>query len=417
MPPASFSDHAASCNPDEFFASCLFCGATGSQEEMKEHLGSRHGLVFQQDWKRYSSLHCRCFAKVECGWGSEIQTIKPKLKKKNGVPLALAVPSQLNNARAHHHELEGASLETVGLEDGVQIRIVDSDQEKAMEEARMVESQVFSDLNLQNEKLGSELFSNGVLEKEKVIDSTQGKVVKSSKKVGRLETQRVLSLNLENEELDREMLYRGILEEQFKSRMVMCEAIVEKKLTINMLYGRALTARGGQLIEEIRNYSGAKVEDNPFTGAEEEIVVLRGASESVVKAEEKLNELLSSAQEISLSFEEKRVLVRGGKGCLMDKLVLIGESEKIKEARVELRGLLRESVQLAKCKAAVEKKLTFERSFTRALTDKGGMLVKDIQNDSGAEVVFIYSPGREVETLLMRGHSKSVGRAEEMLEE
>ena len=59
LPPASFSRHADLCNPDEFFASCLFCGATGSQEEMKEHLGSRHGLVFQQDWKRYSSLHCR----------------------------------------------------------------------------------------------------------------------------------------------------------------------------------------------------------------------------------------------------------------------------------------------------------------------------------------------------------------------
>ena len=226
----------------------------------------------------------------------------------------------MNKARVHHHELEGASLETVGLEDGVQIRIVDSDQEEAMKEARMVESQVVSDLNLQNEKLDSELLSNGVLEKEKVIDSTQGKVAKSSKKVGKLETQGVLSPNLENEELDREMLYRGILEEQFKSRMVMCETIVEKKLTINMLYGRALTARGGQLLEEIRNYSGAKVEVNPFTGAEEEIVVLRGSSESVAKAEEKLNELLSSAQEISLSFEEKRVLLSGGKGCLMDKL-------------------------------------------------------------------------------------------------
>ena len=60
VPPASFSCHADSCNPDEFHASCLLCGANGLQEEeMKEHLGSRHGLVFQQDWKQYCSRHCR----------------------------------------------------------------------------------------------------------------------------------------------------------------------------------------------------------------------------------------------------------------------------------------------------------------------------------------------------------------------
>ena len=60
VPPAGFSRHADSCNPDELFASCRFCGATGFQEdEMKQHLGSRHGLFFQQDWKLYSRKHCR----------------------------------------------------------------------------------------------------------------------------------------------------------------------------------------------------------------------------------------------------------------------------------------------------------------------------------------------------------------------
>ena len=60
VPPASFSCHDASCNPGEFVAGCRFCGATGLQEkEMMEHLGSRHGIVFQQDWKHYSSKHCR----------------------------------------------------------------------------------------------------------------------------------------------------------------------------------------------------------------------------------------------------------------------------------------------------------------------------------------------------------------------
>ena len=60
VPPAGFSCHVNSCNPDELCASCLFCGATGLlEEEMKEHLGSRHGVVFQQDWKRFCSQHCR----------------------------------------------------------------------------------------------------------------------------------------------------------------------------------------------------------------------------------------------------------------------------------------------------------------------------------------------------------------------
>ena len=61
VPPASFSCHADHCNHcNEFHASCLFCGATGLQEEeMMEHLGSRHGHIFQQNWKQYCSQHCR----------------------------------------------------------------------------------------------------------------------------------------------------------------------------------------------------------------------------------------------------------------------------------------------------------------------------------------------------------------------
>ena len=60
LPPANFFCHADSRNPDQFFASCLFCGASGLQEEeMKEHMGSRHGVFFQRDWKRHCSQHCR----------------------------------------------------------------------------------------------------------------------------------------------------------------------------------------------------------------------------------------------------------------------------------------------------------------------------------------------------------------------
>ena len=57
VPPSTFSCH---CNPTELHSSCIFCGATGLQEEeMKSHLGSRHGAVFQEEWKLHSSQHCR----------------------------------------------------------------------------------------------------------------------------------------------------------------------------------------------------------------------------------------------------------------------------------------------------------------------------------------------------------------------
>ena len=131
VPPASFSCHDASCNPGEFVAGCRFYGATGLQEEeMMEHLGSRHGIVFQQDWKHYSSKHCRwalvhlhwydnfcrCYAKVEYGWGTDIQTLRPKLMRKKGV-----VPSQVSEAYAHHHVLEEASQENVKSGDESQV--------------------------------------------------------------------------------------------------------------------------------------------------------------------------------------------------------------------------------------------------------------------------------------------------------
>ena len=60
VPYGSFSCHADACKSDEFYASCLFCGASALQEEeMRQHLGSRHGAFFQQDWKQYCSQHCR----------------------------------------------------------------------------------------------------------------------------------------------------------------------------------------------------------------------------------------------------------------------------------------------------------------------------------------------------------------------
>ena len=60
VPLCTFSCHATSCKPQEYYASCLFCGATAlTEEEMRLHLGSRHGVFFQHNWKQYCSHHCR----------------------------------------------------------------------------------------------------------------------------------------------------------------------------------------------------------------------------------------------------------------------------------------------------------------------------------------------------------------------
>ena len=182
-------------------------------------------------------------------------------------------------------------------------------------------------------------------------------MVKGCKEVDldRFESQEVLKVNLENEEQDKEMLYRG---------------------------------KQKQKVKRLR-------------------------------------------EEISLSGEEQHALLTE-KGCLMEKLrervhvsvqlqgwklVLIGKPEKMEEAKEELRGILRESGELAKCADSVEKKLTYKKPFTRALTSKGGKLLKDIQKYSGTDIYFSHSSGGGVETVVLLGASESVVKAEQMLEE
>ena len=87
-----------------------------------------------------------------------------------------------------------------------------------------------------------------------------------------------------------------------------------------------------------------------------ETVVLKGASESVVKAEQMLEELFSSAEEISLSAEEREALMTGGKRCIMgkiqqklqvpaqlqgQKMMLFGMPEETREAKVVAEGELK----------------------------------------------------------------------------
>ena len=81
-----------------------------------------------------------------------------------------------------------------------------------------------------------------------------------------------------------------------------------------------------------------------------------------MKAEEKPRELLSSALEISLSYEEKQALVTGGESCILQStrerlqvaansqgktLLLVGEPEKTKEA---MEFIERELEQMLRCR-------------------------------------------------------------------
>ena len=277
-------------------------------------------------------------------------------------------------------------METV--ESGNQRQVLDLDQEDALKgckEVEKFESQGVFSVDLGNEEPNREILQSRILEEpkksmrievqmeERVMDSTQ-EVAKSCKSVGKFESQRVLSVDLENEEQDREALYRGVMLMEPRRKSTRGEVSEEqkvKRLTLKKSITRAMTSQGGRkLVDSIESNSGALVDDIQSPGEVEETVVLRGTAKAVEKA-----------------------------GQLLD----------------ELRGVLRESVEFTKCGVAVEKKLTFKKSFTRALTDMGGKLVKDIRKDNEAIVEVIPSPGRAEETVVLKGTSESVGKAEQML--
>ena len=325
---------------------------------------------------------CRCYAVVQYGWGTGIQTIRLKLKNKK------STRSRLVN-KACDHKPEGSCL------------------------LETVESQ----------------------------NKTQEEDVK--KDVGKLKIQEASSLTLEIEKGDAVNLDRRMLQER---RMLMRSEVPEgkivKELTFKKSFTRALTDKGGKLVNDLQNNSRAKVDIIPSHG-EEETVVLRGSVVSVEKAEQLLEELQTSAQEILLSFEEKTALLNGGINCNLEKiygrlqvpanlqgrkLVLFGKPEETKKARElvlkEMRGVLKKPLNvvlkeplrgevLGKQKV---KELAFNRSFTRALTDRRGKLLKDIINEFGAKVDVIPSHGVE-ETLVLKGLEKSVDKAEEKLRE
>ena len=101
------------------------------------------------------------------------------------------------------------------------------------------------------------------------------------------------------------------------------EKVIENEITFSKFCTRALTDKGRKLANCIRRKSGAFMEIFPSVVAKQR-VVLRGLNEMVNKAEPMLNELVSSAVEISLSFEEIETLLRGvgeKNKCILFKIV------------------------------------------------------------------------------------------------
>ena len=107
-------------------------------------------------------------------------------------------------------------------------------------------------------------------------------------------------------------------------------------------------SKGGKLVNDVRNSSGSQVRVIFSHGAVEETVVLKGPAESVDRAEQMLEELWSSALEISITGEESAALLTGGKNCIMYKiqrnlqvplsleghnLLLFGKPEETKKAK------------------------------------------------------------------------------------
>ena len=181
-----------------------------------------------------------------------------------------------------------------------------------------------------------------------------------SKEVGKFESQMSLSLDLVNGKPDKEILYSGILDESRTMRMrseVQGE-VVEKKLYFKKPFTRGLMDKGRKLVNEIQNESGARVDIIPSPGIEQ-TVVLKGPLLLVENAEKMLSEIVSSAQELSLSYKEKDALLSGGKGCLLEKLqaklqvaaciegrklVLFGKSEDTKKAMGIIEEELRKTL-------------------------------------------------------------------------
>ena len=286
---------------------------------------------------------CRCFAKVQWGWGrgTEIQSVRPKLVRK--ILPHRSVTTTRASCDHDESETEGSCLETVGS--GKQKQVLDSVEWGALKSCKLQrscleigesgkEGQVL--ISVVEETLKSsckevemyEESSRGTLrsgKERRCSDLVEEEAVECYKEVAKFGSQGVLRLNgetLGKETLGREILYRDMLE----STMQMRGKVIEKELTFSSGFTRALTDKGGKLAKSIRQGSGAYIHiyiPSVARGREKGRVVVRGHAEMVNKAEQMLEELLSSVVEISVSPEEKDALLsRCGKerGCILDKI-------------------------------------------------------------------------------------------------
>ena len=115
--------------------------------------------------------------------------------------------------------------------------------------------------------------------------------------------------------------------------------------------------------------------------------------------------VLKSSNDVR-QFESSRALGLSFQNGKLDREMLYREI--LEESRKLMRGGVMEGQKV--------KKLTYAKSFTRALTDKGGKLVRDIRIQSRAKVDITHFHGEE-ETVELKGSTKSVDKAEQMLKE
>ena len=143
--------------------------------------------------------------------------------------------------------------------------------------------------------------------------------------------------------------------------------------------------------------------------------------------------LKSSCKEVEMCEESSQGTLRSGKerrdSDLVEEEVVecykkvakfgsqdVSRLKEMLSREILYRGMLEKSTMQGK---VIEKELTFSSGFTRALTDKGGKLVRSIRQGSGAYIHIIPSVARggEKERLVVQGHAEMVNKAEKMMEE
>ena len=269
----------------------------------------------------------RCMARVQWGWGAElvvdcctgIQSVRPKLVRRKNLP----PPSLTRACDDDKSETEASCLKIAGSRKASQaLDPVDEDALKHCKEVEKGGERCRETVESGKERQVLDQAEEEALKGCKGVDKLGGSWVEGvdlecCKEVAVLGSQGGLRLKGGDLEKERLFLYRAMLEESDE----VSKKDIERKLSYSRDFTRALTDMGGKLANRIRRESGAVMKIIQSFEARER-VVLRGPTEMVNKAEQMLEELLSTAVEISVSVEEVEVLARGGKKkeCILDKI-------------------------------------------------------------------------------------------------